>query len=298
MTVTKAEPTRAAPGQDVEHILTLDCAERPGIVSAVSGFLADHGCDIIENKQFDDWRGRHFFMRVHVAGDGGEQVTDELRAAFEPVSSRFEMRWNLVRRDARPRLIVMASKSGHCLSDLLYRSRLGELPAEIVAVVSNHRHQQELAEWHGVPFHHIPVTADTKPQAEARLRRLVDELNVDLVVLARYMQVLSDELTAELAGRCINIHHSFLPAFKGARPYHQAYERGVKIVGATAHYVTADLDEGPIIAQQVIDVDHTHTPEDLVSIGRDAEVTALTKAVRWHCEGRVFRVGRRSVVLR
>lgn len=298
MTVLDTGSARTGARQTIDHVLTLDCAESPGIVSAVSGFLADHGCDIIDNKQFDDWRGQHFFMRVHVASEGDEAITDELRAAFRPVSSRFAMRWNLIRHDARPRVMIMASKSGHCLSDLLYRSRIGELPAEIVAVVSNHRAQEELADWHGVPFYHIPVTAETKPESEASLRRLVDELNVDLVVLARYMQVLSDELTAELAGRCINIHHSFLPAFKGAKPYHQAYERGVKIVGATAHYVTADLDEGPIIAQQVTDVDHTHTPEDLVAIGRDAEVTALTKAVRWHCEGRVFRVGKRTVVLR
>ncbi|GAB3559560.1 formyltetrahydrofolate deformylase [Spelaeicoccus albus] len=298
MTLTTTDAAHTAARQAAEHVLTLDCEESPGIVSAVSGFLAGHGCDIIENKQFDDWRARHFFMRVHVASEGGSSDIDTLRKAFEPIGEKFEMRWKLERRDTKPRIVIMVSKSGHCLADLLYRSRIGELSAEIVAVVSNHRNQQELTEWHGVPFHHIPVTKDTKPEAEARLESLLDDLDVELVVLARYMQVLSDELSARLSGKCINIHHSFLPAFKGAKPYHQAYERGVKMVGATAHYITADLDEGPIIAQQVIDVDHTYGPEDLVAIGRDAEVAALTRAVRWHCDGRVFAAGSRTVVLR
>lgn len=297
MTPTTAESGRTA-RRTIEHVLRLDCAESPGIVSAVSGFLAGHGCDIIENKQFDDWRDRHFFMRVHVACDGADTVTDELRREFKSVADRFTMRWRLDRRETKPRIVIMVSKSGHCLADLLYRARNGDLKAEVAAVVSNHRDQEELVRWHGVPFHHIPVTADTKPAAEAKLEALLNDLDVELVVLARYMQVLSDGLSARLSGKCINIHHSFLPAFKGAKPYHQAYDRGVKMVGATAHYVTADLDEGPIIAQQVIDVDHTYGPEDLVAIGRDAEVAALTKAVRWHCDGRVFAAGTRTVVLR
>jgi formyltetrahydrofolate deformylase len=207
------------------------------------------------------------------------------------------MRFRLVSVQRRTRVLVMVSRFSHCLTDLLHRTRIGELPIEIVAVVSNHLDHKSLVEWHEVPFHHIPVTAGTKPQAEGRLLDLVDRYDVELVVLARYMQVLSDELTRELSGRCINIHHSFLPSFKGAKPYHQAYARGVKMVGATAHYVTADLDEGPIIAQRVMPVDHAHTPADLVAVGRDAEMQALSRAVKWHAEGRVVLSGNRTIVL-
>jgi len=192
----------------------------------------------------------------------------------------------------------MVSKFGHCLNDLLFRARIGELPVDVVAVVSNHTDHQALVEWHGIPFFHVPVTADTKPAAEGRLLELVDEFDVELVVLARYMQVLSDNLTRKLDGKAINIHHSFLPSFKGAKPYHQAYARGVKTVGATAHYVNSELDEGPIISQQTVEVDHTYGPEDLVAAGRDTECKALSNAVRWHCEGRVILQGNRTVVLR
>jgi formyltetrahydrofolate deformylase len=208
------------------------------------------------------------------------------------------MRWQLERHGSKRKVLIMVSKFGHCLNDLLFRARIGELPVEIVAVVSNHRDHEALVQWHGIPFHHIPVTADTKPAAEAALMALVDGLDVELVVLARYMQVLSDDLTRKLDGRAINIHHSFLPSFKGAKPYHQAYARGVKTVGATAHYVNAELDEGPIISQQVVDVDHTYGPEDLVAAGRDTECKALSNAVKWHCEGRVILQGNRTVVLR
>ena len=298
MTATQTEFSGPEPVTTVEHVLTLDCAEAPGIVHAVSGFLLEHGCDIIDNKQFGERSEGHFFMRVHFASDGDASTTDRLRAAFGPVGEKYGMRWRLEPHNSRRRVLIMVSKFGHCLNDLLFRARIGELPMEVVAVVSNHTDHQGLAEWHGIPFFHIPVTAATKPAAEERLLELVDELDVELVVLARYMQVLSDGLTRKLDGRAINIHHSFLPSFKGAKPYHQAYARGVKTVGATAHYVNSELDEGPIIAQQVVEVDHTYAPEDLVAAGRDTECKALSNAVRWHCEGRVILQGNRTVVLR
>ncbi|GAB3270033.1 formyltetrahydrofolate deformylase [Sinomonas notoginsengisoli] len=298
-----------------EYVLTLDCAEAPGIVYAVSGFLAERGCDIIDIKQFGDRRAGHFYMRVHFEAPAGSETGDEvasdspsaseadddgdrLRGEFGPIAEKFGMTWKLRPAAEKTRVLLMVSKFGHCLNDLLFRERIGELPIEIVAVVSNWEDQRSLVEWHGIPYHHIPVTKETKPEAEAKLLTLVDSYEVELVVLARYMQVLSDALATKMAGRVINIHHSFLPSFKGAKPYHQAWERGVKTVGATAHYVNAELDEGPIISQQVIEVDHTHSPEDLVAVGRDAETKALSNAVKWQCEGRVILNGSRTVVLR
>ena len=255
----------------------------PGIVHAISGFLLEHGCDIIDNKQYGDRGEGHFFMRVHFSAAGrSPSAPRSCAATSRPLAEKWKMNWQLEPHGRKRRVLVMVSKMGHCLNDLLFRARTGEIPVEIVAVVSNHRDQEGLVQWHGIPFFHLPVTKDTKPEAEARLLELVDEFDVELVVLARYMQVLSDGLSAKLAGRAINIHHSFLPSFKGAKPYHQAYDRGVKTVGATAHYVNAELDEGPIISQQVIDVDHTYTAEDLVAVGRDAECKALRNAVRWH----------------
>jgi formyltetrahydrofolate deformylase len=287
--------------EPVEHVFTLDCPEFPGIVHAVSAFLLDHGCDIVDNLQFGDRDEDHFFMRVQVscadAGVEGDDVTRRLREDFQSVAARFSMSWMLDRAHRRRRVLVMVSRFDHCLNDLLYRARTGDLPIEIVAVVSNHLDHQGLVDWHGIPFHHLPVTAETKPEAEQALLDLVATLEVELVVLARYMQVLSEEVCRGVGGRVINVHHSFLPSFKGAKPYHQAHARGVKLVGATAHYVTADLDEGPIIAQEVVQVDHRHRAEDLVAFGRDAEAAALQKAVRWHCEGRVVRHGNRTVVL-
>lgn len=283
---------------ETEHVLTVNCAESPGIVHAVTGFLLDHGCDIIDTKHFGDRQAQQFFMRVHFASGNKAFSTEELRWDFEPLAAEWDMNWQLEPHGRKRRVLIMVSKFGHCLNDLLFRARTGDLPIEIVAVVSNHRDQEDLVQWHGIPFFHLPVTKETKPAAEARLLDLVDELDVELVVLARYMQVLSDDLTARLAGRTINIHHSFLPSFKGAKPYHQAYDRGVKTVGATAHYVNAELDEGPIISQQVIDVDHTYTADDLVAVGRDAECAALRNAVRWHCEGRILLFGNRTVILR
>ncbi|AMB41919.1 formyltetrahydrofolate deformylase [Arthrobacter sp. TES] len=299
MTAIQTEPSAAvSSGTSVEHVLTLDCPEGPGIVHAVSGFLLEHGCDIIDNKQFGDRAEGHFFMRVHFASDGDDTTVDTLRASFAPVGEKYGMNWQLERQGYKRKVLIMVSKFGHCLNDLLFRARIGELPIDVVGVVSNHLDHQGLAEWHGIPYFHVPVTAATKPAAEARLLDIIDELDVELVVLARYMQVLSDDLARKLDGRAINIHHSFLPSFKGAKPYHQAYARGVKTVGATAHYVNGELDEGPIISQQVVEVDHTFGPEDLVAAGRDTECKALSNAVRWHCEGRIILNGNRTIVLK
>ena len=292
----------ADPAAAVEHVLTVDCVESPGIVHAISAFLLEQGCDIIDIKQYGDKAQGHFFMRVHFSSGSSAARqpagTEELRSGFAQVAEKWQMNWQLEPHGRKRRVLVMVSKMGHCLNDLLFRARTGDIPVEIVAVVSNHLDQEGLVQWHGIPFFHVPVTKDTKADAEARLLELVDAFDVELVVLARYMQVLSDDLSAKLAGKTINIHHSFLPSFKGAKPYHQAYERGVKTVGATAHYVNAELDEGPIISQQVIEVDHTYTADDLVAVGRDAECVALRNAVRWHCEGRILLLGNRTVVLR
>ena len=306
-TLTSLDATTADTATVVEHVLTVDCAESPGIVHSVAGFLLDQGCDILDIKQYGDKGQGHFFMRVHFSSASSDadasraahgSRTDGLRRDFAPVAEKWQMSWQLEPHGRKRRVLVMVSKMGHCLNDLLFRARTGDIPVEIVAVVSNHRDQEGLVQWHGIPFFHLPVSKDTKPEAEARLLEIVDALDVELVVLARYMQVLSDQLSARLAGRTINIHHSFLPSFKGAKPYHQAYDRGVKTVGATAHYVNAELDEGPIIAQQVIEVDHTYTADDLVAVGRDAECAALRNAVRWHCEGRILLLGNRTVILR
>ncbi|MDJ0314914.1 formyltetrahydrofolate deformylase [Arthrobacter sp. H35-D1] len=300
----------AQPGRvdTADYVLTLDCPDAPGIVHSLSGVLLDAGCDIVDNRQFSDRQhlrakpgepepDGHFFMRLHFSAPASTGL-ERLKAAVEPLAQRHHMRWQLRPHGAKRRVLIMVSKFEHCLNDLLFRTRTGELPLEVVAVVSNHLDHQRLAEWHGIPFFHVPITAATKPAAEARLLELVDELEVELVVLARYMQVLSDGLTQKLEGKAINIHHSFLPSFKGAKPYHQAYARGVKTVGATAHYVNSELDEGPIISQQVVEVDHAFGPDDLVAAGRDTECKALSNAVRWHCEGRVIVQGNRTVVLR
>jgi formyltetrahydrofolate deformylase len=281
-----------------EFFLTLTCLERPAIVHAVSQILVDHGCDIIDNRQYGDPQTQRFMMRLHARRPSRPLDLELLRAGFAPVGDEFGMQWEIHDVTERPRLLLMVSRFGHCLNDLLYRWRVGALQADIVAVVSNHRELEDVVTWHGVPFHHVPVTADTKAAAEQRLLELVDSLNVDVVVLARYMQVLSNGLCGELTGRVINIHHSFLPSFKGAEPYRQAFQRGVKLIGATAHYVTPDLDEGPIIEQELSRVDHAHTVQDLVRIGREVECLALAHAVQWHVERRVFLNGDRTVVFR
>lgn len=276
--------------------LTLKCPERSGIVHAVTTFLVGQGCDIVEHQQFDDdVRGSLFLRTSFTAPD--ETTVDDLRRDFAPVAGDFGMEFGFA--DGTPdRLLIMVSKFGHCLNDLLFRWRAGGLGADIAVVVSNHEDLRPMAEAAGVPFEHVPVTPETKSEAEQRLLDLVGEYQADLVVLARYMQVLSNDLCLKLEGRAINIHHSFLPGFKGAKPYHQAYDRGVKYVGATAHYVTPDLDEGPIIEQEVARVDHTYSPRELVTVGRDAEALALSRAVRWHCERRVLLNGNSTVVFR
>ena len=276
--------------------LTLSCPERPGIVHAVSSFLFEHGCDIVEHQQFDDpIRGQLFLRTEFVCA--GETDADRLSAEFRSVADDFGMTYRVTGNQPQ-RVLVMVSKLGHCLNDLIFRWRAGNLGADLVAVVSNHEDLRPMAEAAGLPFIHVPVTPATKREAEARLLELVDEHRADLVVLARYMQVLSDETCAALHGRAINIHHSFLPGFKGAKPYHQAFDRGVKLVGATAHYVTPDLDEGPIIEQEVIRIDHTYDPRALATVGQDAEALALSRAVRWHSERRVLLNGHSTVVFR
>ncbi|KQY47369.1 formyltetrahydrofolate deformylase [Cellulomonas sp. Root137] len=276
-------------------VLTLSCPDRPGIVHAVAGLLAEHGGNITESQQFGDPLSGLFFMRVQVTAS---TPRDELEVAFAPVARQFAMDWSLDVVGRPVRTLVMGSTAAHCLNDLAFRQRSENLPIELVAVVSNHTVLEPLADFYGIPFHHVPVTAATKAQAEARLLELVRELDVELVVLARYMQILSDDLCRALQGRVINIHHSFLPSFKGARPYAQAHDRGVKLIGATAHYVTGDLDEGPIIEQDVERVDHTRHVEDLVALGQDVERRALSRAVRWHAEHRVLLDGHRTIVFR
>lgn len=280
-------------------VLTLSCPDVPGIVHAVSGFLVDQGCTIVTSQQFGDPDSGGFFMRVEfVRADGGPLDAAGLRAALAPIASRFAMTWRLADATERARVLIMVSRFGHCLNDLLFRASTGELPIEVVAVVSNHPDFVRLAGAHQVPYRHIPVAPGTKAAAETELLDLIRDERVDLVVLARYMQILSDELCKQLEGRAINIHHSMLPSFKGARPYHQAHARGVKVIGATAHYVTPDLDEGPIIEQELVRVDHSMTAEEFAEQGREVECRALARAVRWHTENRVALNGARTVVFR
>lgn len=282
-------------------ILTLACPDRPGITARVTGFLFERGCNILDAQQFNDRAGNgggdRFFMRVVFDPDGS--TPEGLRTDFAALADEFAMDWKMAREDRPRRTIILVSKFDHCLVDLLYRWRTGELPIDPVAIVSNHPREAAIRVDIGdIPFHHIPVTPETKPEAEAQFRALADATDAELIVLARYMQVFSDEQSAHFAGRCINIHHSFLPGFKGARPYHQAHERGVKIIGATAHFVTADLDEGPIIHQDVERITHADSPEDLVRKGRDIERRVLAEAVRLFSQERVLMNGTRTVVFR
>ena len=287
--------TAGTPSGDL--VLVIDCPDRPGIVHAVTGFLVRHGGNIVESQQFGDRLNGRFFMRIDVAVEGGTSL-ETLREDFVDVAREFEMTYELWAARAPYRTLIMVSKQLHCLNDLLFRHSTGSLQIDIPLVVSNHRDAEPLVRSHGLDFRHVPVTPDTKADAEAELLALHAELEIDLVVLARYMQVLSDDVCRRLSGRAINIHHSFLPSFKGARPYHQAFDRGVKLIGATAHYVTADLDEGPIIEQDVIRVDHNHDQDQLVAAGRDVEAQVLSRAVRWHSESRVRLDGHRTVVFR
>jgi formyltetrahydrofolate deformylase len=280
-------------------LLTLSATDHPGIVAAVATFLAEADYTIRDSQQFGDEESGLFFMRVHASPTKQESCDfNDLRTSFVPVAERLGLEWNIYDADERHRLLVMCSKQEHCVNDLLHRVRTGALNADIAAVVSNHEDLRDLVEWHGIPFHHVPVTPEMKLQAEAEVLQYIAQYDVDTVVLARYMQILSEELCQKLRGRAINIHHSLLPSFKGARPYFQAHARGVKVVGATAHYVTAELDEGPIIEQDFARVDHTHSALDLTEIGKDLEALALARAVDAHADHRVLLNGNRTVVFR
>jgi formyltetrahydrofolate deformylase len=278
------------------YILTLSCPDRPGIVHAVSGFLYEHGANIEEAAQYNDHDTGLFFMRVSFACD--QLTREDLNAQLKFFAEPFKMDWRLHAGDQPMRTVILVSKEGHCLNDLLFRVKSGLLPLDVRAIISNHREFYQLAASYNIPFHHIPVTAAGKAQAEARQLEVIQGEGAELVVLARYMQILSDDLCRKLAGRAINIHHSFLPSFKGAKPYYQAHDRGVKLIGATAHYVTADLDEGPIIEQDVARVDHGYTVEDLTAAGRDTESQVLARAVKWHSEHRVLVNGHKTVIFR
>ena len=277
------------------YVLTVTCKSTRGIVAAISTYLADKGCNIIDSSQFDDLDTGKFFMRISFISEDGA-ARPQLLEGFKPVAERFDMEWEIYDGDERIKVLLMVSRFGHCLNDLLYRWKIGALPIDIVGVVSNHFDYQKVVVNHDIPFHHIKVTKDNKPQAEAQLMDLVEQTGTELIVLARYMQVLSNQLCRTMSGRIINIHHSFLPSFKGANPYKQAYQRGVKLIGATAHYVTADLDEGPIIEQDTVRITHAQSPDDYVSLGRDVESQVLARAIHAHIHRRVFLNGNRTIV--
>jgi formyltetrahydrofolate deformylase len=283
-----------------EYILTLSCLDQRGIVLRVSGFLAEHGCNIIDSAQFGDQQSKLFFMRVHFALEESGVTDERLRTGFAALCANLEARGQLHDAAAKPRVLIMVSKIGHCLNDLLFRYRSGLLPVEIPAIVSNHMDFYQLAASYNIPFHHLPLEAGAGDAAklaqERRIVELLDMHRIDLVVLARYMQILSPGLCEALKGRAVNIHHSFLPSFKGARPYAQAHQRGVKLIGATAHFVTGDLDEGPIIEQDVERVDHAMSVEELTAIGRDVECVVLARAVKWFVEHRILQNGDKTVV--
>ncbi len=283
---------------DPRHVLTLACPDRPGLVAGVARLLADNGGNIMESQQFNDKESDRFFMRV-VFELSECTKAEGLRTAFTAYAADLDMDWRLRPVGESRKVILMVSKFDHCLGDLLYRVRIGELPMEVVGIICNHpREALKISLIGDIPFHHLPVTKDTKPQQEAQIKEIVNATGAELVVLARYMQILSDDMSAFLSGRCINIHHSFLPGFKGAKPYHQAHARGVKMIGATAHYVTEDLDEGPIIHQDVEEISHADSPEDLVRKGRDIERRVLAQAVHWHLQDRVFVNRTKTVVFK
>jgi formyltetrahydrofolate deformylase len=285
-----------------EYILTLSCIDQRGIVHRVSGFLAEHGCNIIDSAQFGDAQSRLFFMRVHFSAEDSSITDQVLRAQFSTLAATMQMNWQLHDAHKKPRMMLMVSKIGHCLNDLLFRYKSGLLPVEIPAIVSNHTDFYQLAASYNIPFHHLPLAVGASPEAkrtqEERILEIVKSNDIDLIVLARYMQILSPEMCNTLKGRAINIHHSFLPSFKGAKPYYQAHDRGVKLIGATAHFVTGDLDEGPIIEQDVERVDHAMDPDTLTSIGRDVECVVLARAVKWFVEHRILLNGHKTVVFK
>lgn len=278
-----------------KYVLTVSCNSTRGIVAAISGFLTDHGCNITDSAQFDDPETGKFFMRVSFVSEEGATL-DALQADFTPVASPFGMDYAFHDEAVKMKVVIMVSRFGHCLNDLLYRWRIGALPIDIVAVISNHTEYQKVVENHDLPFHHIPVTKENKPVAEGEIMDVVRDTGAELIVLARYMQILSDEMCQKMSGRIINIHHSFLPSFKGANPYKQAFQRGVKLIGATAHYVTADLDEGPIIEQDIVRITHAQSAADYVSLGRDVEAQVFARAIHAHIHHRVFQNGNKTIV--
>lgn len=284
--------------QHKDFILMVSCPDTIGIVYHVTGFLYELGCNVLDSQQFGDESTGLFFMRVHFASPDPQASADALQQRFAPIAERFAMRAKIHDPRDKPRVLLMVSKFGHCLNDLLFRWKSGQLAVEIPAIVSNHPDFALLSASYGIPFYHLPVNADTKVQQETQVLQIIEQERIDLVVLARYMQILSSNMCQQLSGRAINIHHSFLPSFKGARPYAQAHSRGVKLIGATAHYVTADLDEGPIIEQDVARVDHAMDPDTLAALGRDIESMVLSRAVRWHVEQRVVLNGHKTVVFR
>ncbi|WCR10033.1 formyltetrahydrofolate deformylase [Paracoccus stylophorae] len=277
------------------YTLRVTCASTRGIVAAISGFLAAKECNITDSAQFDDAETGRFFMRVSFRSEGGASL-DRLQHEFAPIAARFDMQVEIGDDSVKKKVLIMVSRFGHCLNDLLYRWRIGALPIDIVGVISNHHDYQKVVVNHDIPFHMIRVTPGTKQAAEARQMEIIEDSGAELIVLARYMQVLSDRMCQKMSGRIINIHHSFLPSFKGANPYRQAYEKGVKLIGATSHYVTADLDEGPIIEQDTVRVTHAQSSGDYVSLGRDVESQVLSRAVHAHIHGRVFLNGAKTVV--
>jgi formyltetrahydrofolate deformylase len=285
-----------------EYILTLSCLDQRGIVHRVSGFLAEHGCNIIDSAQFGDAQSKLFFMRVHFSAEDSTIADSVLRAQFAALADTMQMNWQLHDALKKPRMMLMVSKIGHCLNDLLFRYKSGLLPVEIPAIVSNHTDFYQLAASYNIPFHHLPLapgaSSEAKLAQESRILEIIEANDIDLVVLARYMQILSPSMCETLRGRAINIHHSFLPSFKGAKPYYQAHDRGVKLIGATAHFVTGDLDEGPIIEQDVERVDHAMDPDTLTSIGRDVECVVLARAVKWFVEHRILLNGHKTVVFK
>lgn len=281
------------------YILTLSCPDVRGIVASVTGFLAENFGFIIESAQFGDESTGQFFLRIEFSIEQGGPSQDTLKKLFyDKVAQRFAMQWEIAFKTQKSRVLIMVSTFGHCLNDLLYRQKTGQLAIEIPAIISNHNDWEHVAKWHEIPFYHLPVEEKNKAEQEKKVLEIISRHQIDVVVLARYMQILSPELCAKLEGRVINIHHSFLPSFKGARPYTQAFDRGVKLIGATAHYVTTDLDEGPIIEQEVARVDHTHSPDDLAAIGRDTECIALARALKYHIEHRVLLNGKKTVVFK
>jgi formyltetrahydrofolate deformylase len=278
------------------YVLTVTCPDRPGIVAAVTGFIARHGGWVVEAAQHGDLSTGRFFQRIEVLADTLPFGPEEFGDRFAPVARELALEWHLTDTDVRKRVVVLVSRADHCLVDLLHRWRSGDLACELVAVVSNHPDLASLVEWHEVPFHHVPVPSESRTEAFAEVGRIFEEVRGDVMVLARYMQVLPPDLCARYPGRILNIHHSFLPSFAGARPYHQAFERGVKLIGATCHYVTAELDAGPIIEQDTARIDHGDTVEDLLRLGRDIERSVLARGLRWHLEDRVLVNGTRTVV--